>query len=136
MGAEPTDSSAEQAPKPRPPRGLAKDGRRFWRQVTDDYRLRPDELAVLERACRVLDDLAVLDGEMADEPPVVEGSMGQVVAHPLLAERRHHADLLTRLVRQLGLPDEPGVAEAQRAVERGKVASLQAKRAVRARWGG
>jgi hypothetical protein len=61
--------SAEESPKPtrppRPPRGLLVEGRMLWWAVvgTEEplYVLRPDELALLERACMTVDDLVDLN---------------------------------------------------------------------------
>lgn len=130
--------------RPRPPSGLVGPGRSFWRQVVAEFDLRPDELHVLERACRVLDDLEVFDRLLGEAPPEVVGGNGQVALHPAWAERRLHTVLFARLVRQLGIPDpddveggRPGPAPkpAHQRRRRNKVTSIDEAR-VRARWTG
>lgn len=87
------------------PSGLGKRGRRFWREVANGYELRPDELVLLETACRCIDLVADLEAGMADQPLTVKGSMGQVREHPLLSEQRQQRALLNRTLAQLDLPD-------------------------------
>ncbi|MDN5918300.1 MAG: hypothetical protein L0I76_24920, partial [Pseudonocardia sp.] len=89
----------------RAPAHLDARGRGFWRAVTTDYELRPDELRVLEDACRELDLIERLDAEQRDTALTVPGSHGQPVAAPLLGELRAHRALLARLLNQLRLPD-------------------------------
>ena len=94
------DSRSEPTPK-----GLAVGGRRCWKQVVSAYKLRPDELILLENACRTIDRIAELDAAMVGEPLVTKGSMGQVREHPLLAEARMQRALLRQTFAQLKLPD-------------------------------
>src|SRR4051812_8929263 len=88
------------------PKGLAKRGRRLWRDVSGAYVLRPDELVLLENACRIADLIEALDAEMADQPMVVKGSAGQVRENPLLSEVRLQRVTLRQMLGQLKLPDE------------------------------
>lgn len=88
------------------PKGLRPLGRRMWRDVTGLYTLRPDELRLLEEACREMDLIERLDAELVDAPLMVKGSMGQVVASPLVQELRQHRAILARLFAALRLPDE------------------------------
>lgn len=113
---------------PKPPPGLKARGKRLWGDVAGTYELRVDELVLLGRACQVVDVVAAMDKEIAKCPTLmVKGSTGQDVAHPLLAERRQHEVLLSRLFRQLGLPeDDAEVTELRR--------SVQARRVSRERW--
>jgi hypothetical protein len=151
MAAE-SDRSAPNRRVPRPPAGLYKPGRRLWRSVTRDYDLAADELLLLERACRTVDDLDTLDAILAEAPVEVVGGNGQVSLHPGWAERRAYAALLARLLRQLAVPhdDAPGAglpgpapkpAHQRRhrghvAKDPGRVLSLDDRRAARARWEG
>jgi hypothetical protein len=95
----------------RPPKGLERAGRKLWRSVTAAYVLRPDELFVLESACRCADLVAQLEVAMRDQPLVVKGSMGQEREHPLLSEQRQQRALMNRSLAQLKLPD--GTSGAQ-----------------------
>jgi hypothetical protein len=96
-----TGKKALQAPK-----GLEAEGRRFWRQVVQEWTFRPDELRILERAARLLDTLTKLDEALVGADLIMRGSRGNLIANPLLTERRLHEETLARLLRQLGLPDE------------------------------
>lgn len=114
---------------PRKPAGLGAAGARFWRQVASEYDLRPDEVILLETACRTIDTIAQLDGAMTDEPLTVRGSAGQLREHPLLSEARQQRLALSRLLRQLALPEPEEVAQLRDAIR-----SRRARTAARARW--
>ena len=114
---------------PKPPPNLGVEGRRFWREVLSQYLLRPDEVAVLEHACRTLSLIAQLQTELDASGLMVKGSMGQDVANPLLAEIRQQRNLLRALMKQLAIPDEDGG-------DPGALRSINARKAARARWGG
>lgn len=89
------------------PSGLRKDGKRLWSDITGEYDLRFDELAVLEEACCEIDLIKSLQREFKKADSfTVKGSMGQEVAHPLISEIRQHRNSLAALLRQLKLPDE------------------------------
>lgn len=118
------------APKrraPRVPAGLADKGAAFWRDVVGSYELRVDELVLLEHACRAIDELERLAGQITESNVLVTGSRGQVRPHPLLKEQRESRVLLARLLRQLKLPD-PTVEAAP------KSRSVQARAAAQTRW--
>lgn len=87
------------------PKGLSIGGKRAWKQVTSAYKLRPDELILLESACRTVDRIAELDEAMVGQPLISKGSMGQEREHPLLSEARQQRTLLRQLFAQLKLPD-------------------------------
>lgn len=107
------------------PAHLAAKGRELWGQVADCYQLRPDELRVLEDACREADLVERLEVELRDAPLMVKGSMGQMVASPLVSELRQHRATLNTLLKALKLPDE-----APEATD----GSGKARAAARARW--
>lgn len=99
-------------PSPVPaPKGLNPGGRRFWKAVAVAYTLRPDELILLENACRTIDRVAELDAAMVGQPLVTRGSMGQNRENPLLAESRLQRTLLRQTLAQLKLPDINGNGE-------------------------
>lgn len=114
-----TDSRSTPTPK-----GLAAGGRRCWKQVVSAYNLRPDELILLESACKTIDRVAELDAAMEGEPLVTKGSMGQVREHPLLAEARMQRALLRQTFAQLKLPD----------LDEGAVEPNQHRAAAQSRW--
>lgn len=90
---------------PKAPASLGAKARRLWRDTVAVYELRPDELRVLEDACREVDVVERLEVATAGGPLTVAGSTGQDVAHPLLQELRHHRGVLMRLLGSLRLGD-------------------------------
>lgn len=116
------------------PKGLGTKARRVWREITKTYDLRLDELRILEDACREVDLIERLEDELDGEPLTVTGSMGQLVAHPLVQELRQHRSVLARLLAQLKLPDAPAEGEGGDEDE-GRRRSASARDAATARWG-
>lgn len=116
----------ESQPVTTPP-GLGVMGARLWREVTDEHEFRPDELALFEQACRLLDELAVMSARVAEDGPVASGSRGQPRPHPLVGEVRSHRLALARIFRQLNIPD-PEEDEGWSA------ASARGRRAAESRW--
>lgn len=93
---------------PRPPAGLGRRGRAYWRQVMADYDLSLSEVEVLREICRTLDTLDQLAEVLAKDGAMVRGSMGQPVVHPALNETRGHRQVLHKLLAALQLPDAEG----------------------------
>ena len=123
-------STSTRAPKA--PAGLTTKGRKLWNDVVKTYELRVDELRVLEEACRESDLVDELDAELAHRLKnnlglTTSGSTGQTVMHPLVGEIRAHRATLSRLLKDVGLPDDDaGDAAGKR--------SAQARAAVNERW--
>jgi hypothetical protein len=115
------------------PDGLGKAGTTLWRDVAEGgkYDLRPDELRLLEAACRQYDLLAMLEAalatDLADGRYKVRGSQGQDVINPLISEVRQHRMAFKSLLAGLNLPDENGEVESTR--------STHARKAAQSRWG-
>lgn len=112
--------------KPKVPATLAMAGKALWNDIAVKYDLRPDELAVLTKACETADMIATLDKAWADlgKPFLTTGSMGQDVIHPLIGERRTQTAALARLLAQLKLPDDAS----------GAVTTNPARAAAASRW--
>lgn len=109
------------------PVGLGEKGGRLWREVTGSYKLRSDELDILEDACREADLIDKIERELERSDLMVLGSQGQMVVNPLIAEARQHRATKMSLWRRLALPD-PGATEApvenqQRAAAQSRWAS-------------
>jgi len=117
------------ATKATAPKGLGRAGRRLWNEITKAYKLRPDEVRVLGDACREADLIERLEDELVDAPLMVKGSMGQLVASPLVSEVRQHRSTLSSLLKSLKLPDTDAAGERAESD-----ASAQARAAARARW--
>jgi hypothetical protein len=112
-----------------PPTGLDRAGKALWKAITAGYEFRPDELAVLEDACRTADIIAAMEKAWAEDgrPMTTRGSQGQLVAHPLISELRQYRSARATLLRQLKLPDEG-------STDVGGALSTKNRAAANARW--
>jgi len=115
-----TSDSEYQPPRAAP--GLLRDGKRLWKAVVSAFELRPDELVLLEAACRLADEIAVLQLVLAEAPAMVEGSKGQERLHPAFAELRGHRLALSRLLAMLGLAEADPDAGLRRSTAGRKLA--------------
>lgn len=97
---------------------LGEAGMFLWEATTENYRLRADELLLLEQACREADLIDELFEDLRFASSTSTGSQGQEVAHPLLAEIRQHRTLYGQLIHRLNLPDldEAGDGSGLRSV--------------------
>lgn len=113
----------------RAPSGLGKPGRALWRQVTEKYELRVDEQLLLEQCARSADLIDRLEAAAREAGLTTTGSQGQAVINPVIAEIRLQKRELSRLLFQLGLPDDdaagPGLDKAR---------SVLARKAALQRW--
>lgn len=94
--------------KPRVPAGLVAGGggATLWHGVVAGFELRPDELRILEDACREADLVDVLVAGLDGAELTARGSQGQPVVNPLIPELRQHRATLSSLIRQLRLTDD------------------------------
>jgi hypothetical protein len=115
--------------KPRKPTGLSPKSGRFWAEVVRDFDLRPDEVVILSEACRVMDIVEQLDKALRGQPLTVPGSAGNIREHPLLSEARQQRLALSRLLRQLDLPEAEDVAAIK-----DELRSKRNRQAAIARW--
>lgn len=108
------------------PAGFGYQGRKLWDAIAADsvacnYRLRPDELATLENACRIADmiDTLTKDWKALGKPTTAEGSMGQLIIHPLVDKLADHRMKQSVLLQKLKIPDSSAAdvapVNAQRA---------------------
>jgi hypothetical protein len=119
---------SEESPHPVPSR-LKAPGRRLWAAVTAEYVLTPGEYALLVEACRTADELDRLQRAIrALDDLMIEGSMGQMRQHPLLAEARSHRLVLERLTAAMALPGLDQVMGLSPAQKHGQ-------KAAEGRWG-
>ena len=121
------------------PSGLSKAANRRWNDIVEHWDLRPDELSVLERACRTMDTITTLESIVESEGLMTTGSMGQTVTHPALQEARQQSALLNSLWKSLKLPDddvtaeEKGISPTSLNATAGQ-RSAAARKAARSRW--
>ena len=103
------DKSKKPALKHPVPDGLGADGEALWGQIVsgmaEEWNLDQRELHLLTEACRCADDQAALDEAIARDGRTVEGSRGQPVVHPGIAEVRQLRALQLRLLGALELAD-------------------------------
>lgn len=97
-------------PKIPVPRALKTHGRKLWKETTDKFELRQDELETLRAACAELDLIVRMESALEGESLTVQGSQGQLVAHPLVQELRQHRATMSALLRSLKLPDDGNAA--------------------------
>lgn len=121
------DRRKSPAPKNMGSRGLA-----FWNKVTGKYELRPDELVILEDACREMLLIDELQKAMRGESMIMSGSMGQPVVNPLVPELRQHRATLKALLASLKLPDD--VSESDSGEPGEDVETVQQRKAANSRW--
>lgn len=112
------------------PAGLSNRANKRWNDVVTRWDLRPDELRVLEDACREMDLVDALEELVGSEGLTATGSMGQVVIHPAVQEVRQHRSILASLLRSLKLPDEVAESAKETAGDR----SSAARAAAMSRW--
>ncbi len=93
---------------PAAPTGLGTKAKKIWTSTVKEFDLRADELRILEDACREVDLIERMQKELdrAKTTLLVEGSMGQPVASPLVQEIRQHRAIFKTLIKSLALPDE------------------------------
>lgn len=99
--------------------------------MVETYQLRPDEVEILRRCCRLIDRCEAIDRELVDVEMVTIGSKGQTRSHPLLTELRQTEAELGRLLRGLSLPDTD-----INGLHRRQNRSHAARQMARARWSG
>jgi hypothetical protein len=113
-----------------PPGGLQEAGERLWTAILSDvgpgWRLDAREPHLLERACRVEDELRALEAVIDRDGMMSTGSTGQAVVHPALAEARQLRLVQARLLGQIEMC---APADGTRTAS-----SAYAARASRARW--
>ena len=113
-----------------PPEGLAADGAALWRSIVAKYDLRPDELVWLEQACRAQDRIRDMEAERGGVL-TAKGSMGQLIAHPLLQEVRTHEAQIAGLLARMKLPD---LVDGAGAGTTEQPRSVGARKAAQSRW--
>ncbi|MDF3307856.1 hypothetical protein P3H15_22800 [Rhodococcus sp. T2V] len=98
------------------PERFGSSGRELWGEIDSKFSLNVPEKLVLKQACRAADRLDEIQAEMNGQALVVQGKV-QPVANPLMVEFRLQAQLLTKLIASLRIPDvapEQPVSRPQR----------------------
>jgi P27 family predicted phage terminase small subunit len=92
---------------PSPPSHLKRGGRELWRRVNSEYELTSHFLVLLRLACEALDRCDQARAAVDSAGLIVAGSEGQPRPHPLLAVERDGRLATARLLREIGLSEEP-----------------------------
>jgi P27 family predicted phage terminase small subunit len=113
-----------------PPKTLGAAGKRLWKSIAADiepgWRLDARELHLLERACRIEDEVRELERVVDQDGLVTTGSRGQPAVHPALTEARQLRIVQQRLLGGIELCNpRHGSATAN---------GSRAARAANARW--
>lgn len=105
------------------PEGLEEKGTKLWASVVDEFELAEHELAVLEEACRIRDQLEKLRKAIKDDGTMIPSSQGSRL-HPAIAETRQQQLAFARLLATLDVPgledDELPPSTGVRGVYTGK----------------
>lgn len=116
----------QQTPPPEPAEDMGARAKRLWREIVTEFELRPDELEVLASACYAAQRAHEIRNELAGMDILLPGSMGQLVANPLLSEVRNHESHVAAMLGKLKLKEtESGVTSTR---------SGAARTAAKARW--
>lgn len=107
-------ASLEQLVRVRPaPRELDPVAAQFRQDILDKYELTIAELRILEEIVCEIDLIERMQEELAGGGELTAyGSMGQLVAHPIVQEIRQHRSTLDKLIKSLNLPEEDPAAAA------------------------
>ena len=113
--------------KPRVPAGLGTQGAAFFRRLMNEYDFEVSEIPIVEMAARQAEINSALEQAISKNESFIEGSKGQKVLNPAIAEVRLGRVVLARLLAQLPFPDEDDIPRS---------AKSEAKaRAANSRWG-
>lgn len=142
-GRRPVSAALALAPAaelPVMPEGLGERGEAEWYKLWTAGRwLRGDQdYHWAEQVVRAYDDMAAFRERVARDGLIARGSMGQVIAHPLIAEIRKCEDTIRRCLSSLGFsPADRARLGLQEAKAQSALAGLQDKaRANQQRGGG
>ncbi|MFZ2177465.1 MAG: hypothetical protein WAW17_26245 [Rhodococcus sp. (in: high G+C Gram-positive bacteria)] len=100
------------------PERFGSSGRELWADIEGKFALSTPEKLILKQACRAADRLDEIQTEMNGQALVVQGKV-QPVANPLMVEFRLQAQLLTKLIASLRIPDAAPEQPVNRPQRRG-----------------
>jgi hypothetical protein len=83
-------------------------GAAFYKRVSSDYVLKPDELELLTEAARMLDLLEALHKAVDEDGPLIREARGGLVTHPATIEARQVREALRKTLHALAIPDAEG----------------------------
>jgi hypothetical protein len=91
--------------------------KRTFRDIVDAHpTLEKAKLSALYSACDLLSEADAMQARIAEDGLMVAGSMGQQVAHPLIAEVRQYRRAALDAIKALGLDGRSGASAAGAAL--------------------
>ena len=90
-----------------PPRHLEKCGREFWVAVVREYTLRETHLIVLLKACECLDQAEAARVELSRDGFSTDTGAGGLKTHPCVGVKKSALFTFVRLIRELGVSENP-----------------------------
>jgi hypothetical protein len=127
MSVKPVPQKPTDGP-PKPPVGLGARGSATWAEIHTTFEFDPQETELLIEVCRTLDTIDELSKAIDRDGYMLQGSTGQPVLNPAIAELRQQQLSYSRLVTMLNLQGVEGAAAIIRAT------SVRASTAANARW--
>ena len=91
---------------------LSPEARKLWKEITAQWDLEPDAMAILQQACEALDEVRRAQETLEKEGRVVKDRFGQPKQHPECLNLRDARAAFLKSLRQLNL--EPDRVGAQR----------------------
>ena len=88
---------------PKAPNGLGKSGKSFWKKIVQEYELEQHHQALLQQACKCLDDLDLAEQALNEQGRYFLDRYNQHKEHPAANDSKQLRGLFQRLVRELGL---------------------------------
>jgi len=88
---------------PTPPTKLGEAGRSLWHKIVSEYVLEPDNLILLDQACRTADRVAEAESCVTRDGMTVADRWGQLKPHPGCELELKYRRLLKGLLRDMGL---------------------------------
>lgn len=89
--------------EPKTPTHLLAAGRELWKASLADVEFSPQELSILEEACRTRDNVRALDAAVRKDGVMIASSQGSRL-HPAIAEARQQRRVLAQMLVTLQIP--------------------------------
>lgn len=89
--------------EPKTPTHLRAAGRDLWNDSLADVEFSPQELSILEEACRTRDNVRALDAAVRQDGVMIKSSQGMRL-HPAIAEARQQRRVLAQMLVTLQIP--------------------------------
>lgn len=100
-------NSAKNSNLPKPPRGLSKEAREWWKKINDGWQLDDAALLLLGSALECFDRMRKAQGILRREGIVIRDRFGQKKQHPATLVERDAKMALVRNLKALNLDLEP-----------------------------